>query len=303
MNKEIKIKKGKYEVRLDEQEGYCHLFPLPSENELKNFYKREFYKKSYDGQKNDSAREVREEEEKLFRDMRFEDILETVETEIKEKKIIDVGCGYGNFLSFCHSRGYSVMGIEPGQQAVDYIRRRYNFNVVQTGIEDIGANVSEKFPAAALLDVLEHLREPAKALIGIRDNILADQGVLVVRTPNEFNNLQLVADEEYQLNHWWVSCPDHINYFTVGHLEKLIENCGFEVFLKESSFPLEMFLLFGDQYVGNIQLGREVHNKRVRFEKTLRKHDNDFKRKLFRSFAGLGIGREITIYARKKKIK
>jgi len=300
MNEKNNIKKAGYEIKLDEREGYCRLFPLPSEEELREFYRREFYKKNYDGQKNDSASEVREEEEKLFRDLRFEDIIETIEEEIKEKKIIDIGCGYGNFLSFCHERKYAVTGIEPGQQAVDYIRKRYSFKVIQSGIEDINEKVSEKFPAAALLDVLEHLREPAKVLTGIRDNILEDRGVLVVRTPNEFNPLQLIADKEYKLNHWWVSCPDHVNYFTVNHLEKLVEKCGFEVFLKESSFPLEMFLLFGDQYVGDTRLGREVHNKRVRLEKTLKKYDNNFKRKLFRSFADLGIGREITIYARKK---
>ncbi len=214
--------------------------------------------------------------------------------------VIDIGCGYGNFLGFCHKNGYEATGVEPGRQAVEYIKNKFNLSVYQTNIEDFVKMTKEKYHVAVLLDVLEHMREPYKILTDVRDNILEDEGILVVRTPNEFNKLQLIANQEYRLKNWWISAPQHINYFTIAHLEKLITNCGYEVFLKEAAFPLEMFILFGDQYVGNLQLGRTIHKKRVLFEKTLKKYDNNYKRKLFQNFAEMGIGREITIYARKK---
>jgi len=97
-----------------------------------------------------------------------------------------------------------------------------------------------------------------------------------------------------------VAAPQHINYFTVEHLQGLLEKSGFEVFLKESTFPLEMFIMFGEQYVGDSVVGKSIHNKRVLFEQTLKKYDNSYKRKMYQMFAEMGLGREITIYARKK---
>ncbi len=246
MNKKV-YKQNGYQVKMDNELGYYHLFPLPSKNELKKYYEQEFYEKNYAGQKNDSYKEVKQEEEDEFIEIRCGDILEIINKEAKGKKIIDIGCGYGNFLGFCHKNGYEATGVEPGRQAVEYIKNKFNLSVYQTNIEDFVKMTKEKYHVAVLLDVLEHMREPYKILTDVRDNILEDEGILVVRTPNEFNKLQLIANQEYRLKNWWISAPQHINYFTIAHLEKLITNCGYEVFLKEAAFPLEMFILFGDQ--------------------------------------------------------
>lgn len=293
------FKDDKYEIKLDEELGYCHLFPIPSKEELNNYYEKEFYSQNYSKQINDSAERV-QEEEKAFFEMQYADILEIVEKESVGKKILDIGCGYGNFIKFCSEKGYDVGGIDPSSDAINQINEKFGFKVAKGDIEDFKEIIKEKYHTVVLLNVLEHLRKPKDILTGIHDHILEDSGILVVRVPNEFNKLQLIADKEFSLKKWWVCPPQHINYFTINHLEKIINKSGYEVFLKESSFPLEMFILFGDQYVGDPELGKEIHNKRVRLEKILTKHDNHYKRLLFRTFAEIGIGREITMYARKK---
>jgi hypothetical protein len=59
-----------------------------------------------------------------------------------------------------------------------------------------------------------------------------------------------------------------------------------------------MFLLFGDQYIGNSELGRECHNKRVRFEQLMEKHGKSEKLNMFYdSLAQLNLGRSISVYA------
>ena len=40
---------------------------------------------------------------------------------------------------------------------------------------------------------------------------------------------QVVANEEYKLDEWWVYPPNHINYFSHSTLKRLLEGCGFEV--------------------------------------------------------------------------
>ena len=63
------------------------------------------------------------------------------------------------------------------------------------------------------------------------------------------------------------------------------------------SFPLEMFLLFGDNYVKDGKLGSACHKKRVAFEENLRKlgKKNTLKN-FYRSLADLNLGRQISLY-------
>ncbi len=295
---EIIYQGDKYQVKFDKEYGYCHLYPIPSRSELKEYYDKQFYSANYGKQINDSSKKVQEEESEFFL-MQYEDILEIINKKAPGKKIIDIGCGYGNFLKFCQERGYEVFGLDPSPEAVDNAKEM-GIEAIKADIEDIKNKVNKKYHTAVMLNVFEHLCEPYRTLRDIRENILEDNGLLIIRVPNEFNKLQIIANEEYNLKSWWVSAPQHINYFTVPHLVNLVNNCGFEVFLKESTFPLEMFILFGEQYVGNFALGKAIHEKRVLFEKTIKKYDNDYKRKMFQKFAEIGLGREITVYARKK---
>jgi hypothetical protein len=79
----------------------------------------------------------------------------------------------------------------------------------------------------------------------------------------------------------------------------LLKGCGYEITLAEASYPLEMFLLFGQCYVGNNTLGKECHLKRVAFEENLRKLGHEeLLRKFYKSLADLGLGRQVKMYAK-----
>ena len=57
----------------------------------------------------------------------------------------------------------------------------------------------------------------------------------------------------------------------------------------------------GDNYVGDDELGRACHVKRMTFEKNLAAAGlNDIKRKLYRALAAEGLGREIVLVGRKR---
>ena len=73
---------------------------------------------------------------------------------------------------------------------------------------------------------------------------------------------------------------------------------GYEVKISESSFPLELFLLFGDNYVKDLKLGSLCHKKRVAFEQNLRSQGKSkFLKKFYRTLANLNLGRQVTVYA------
>lgn len=199
------------------------------------------------------------------------------------------------------SKGLDVSGLEPSIEGVEYARE-HGINAYHTGIENFNVVGDEKFDMVLLMNVLEHLREPEQTIMNIKRSLLKKDGLLVIDVPNDFNDFQMVADKEYGLDEWWFLPPNHINYFSHDTLQKLLKGCGFEIVHCTASFPLDMFLLFGDQYVGNPELGRECHNKRVNFEKLMSKHGKSDKLKAFyQSMAKLNLGRSVTVYASLKK--
>jgi len=59
---------------------------------------------------------------------------------------------------------------------------------------------------------------------------------------------------------------------------------------------MELFLLMGDNYVDNPEVGKQCHQKRVNFELSIPK---ELRRNLYNKLAELGLGRDCIIYARK----
>ena len=114
-------------------------------------------------------------------------------------------------------------------------------------------------------------------------------------------DVQTAGRDVHGLTDWWVAPPAHLNYFSKDTLVNLLEGTGYSVQLAEASFPLEMFLLFGDNYVKDGSIGSVCHKKRVAFEQNLRMHGKTSSLKNFyRSLAELNLGRQITIYSKLK---
>ena len=77
---------------------------------------------------------------------------------------------------------------------------------------------------------------------------------------------------------------------------------GFHVLQKTGSFPMEVFLLMGDNYVGNDALGRACHGRRKKLESHLKLGGLDaLRRVLYATLAEHGVGREIVMLAKKAK--
>jgi hypothetical protein len=129
---------------------------------------------------------------------------------------------------------------------------------------------------------------------------LNDDGMVCIVVPNDFNPFQLLLRDHLDFKPWWVAPPHHINYFNFKSLTGLVERCGFEVVHKESTFPIDLFLLMGDNYIGNDETGRKCHTKRMNFEKSMSLSGSDsLLENLYSNFAKQGIGREVVLYAKK----
>ena len=93
---------------------------------------------------------------------------------------------------------------------------------------------------------------------------------------------------------------DHLNYFNFSSISNLLKRAGFKIILKESTFPLEFFILMGQDYIKNPKIGKKIHLERIKFEKHFEKLKTiEVKKALYQKFAEIGIGRTAIIYAKK----
>lgn len=280
---------------------YLRVDPVPTQSEVEKFYLKDFYRAN-EVYFNDSSLLVQEEQSEFF-NQRWDAIYKVCEDffefNLKEKKLFDIGFGFAQALIYFNNKGLKVSGLEPSLEGYQYAKSK-GLNVYNAEIENF-QEINDKFDIVFLNNVLEHLRKPADTLNRIKEELLLKNGLLVIDVPNDFNDFQIIADQEYNLDQWWVYPPNHINYFSHDSLKKLLENCGYKIFYCTSSFPIDIFLLFGDQYVGNPNLGSSCHQKRMNFEKLMVKYGYEEKLKnLYHSFAELNLGRQITVYATPK---
>lgn len=275
--------------------GYAHLYPLPTSEDLEAFYQNTYFEEI----KTDFVKE--QLEEKIFWDINFEDKRETLEQLLSpgSRRILDIGCGNGLFLKYYQRHGWEVMGIEPSMAMAKYAEE-IGIPVINNAIENIDPNSLEKFDVVNLSFVLEHVSDPEEVLSWVHD-VLNPGGIVLIEVPNEFNEFQLAINKFYNKEMWWISAPDHINYFNVDTLASLLEKTAYEVAHQEATFPMELFVLMGDDYVGNSDIGKKMHKKRGQFEQALvTTGKNHVKRELYKSLAKLGLGRSIIMFARKK---
>ena len=206
---------------------------------------------------------------------------------------MDVGCGDGRLLRVFQKHGWEVFGVEPSSR----FKGNHNLNIFKGTVDQLKLN--KKMDAVILNFVLEHLPDPIELLKIIKNKLIIKGGVLVIEVPNDFNDLQLICDISNHTGKYWLRFPDHLNYFSFKSLRKLLESLGFKILYQEASFPMELFLLMGDNYIKDKNLGPELHRKRLLFERNMIKAGrNDLKRRLYSKISELNIGRSIIMYAK-----
>lgn len=297
MNKhqgKVIAKKQGYSVIDCELCGFKHLSPLPSLKTIANYYKNKYYQKTQPQLLNPRKEVIDYDWKKLA----YTDLNETLNKHIKSKtkRIVDIGCGNGFFLRFMKENGWDVFGIESSQTAYRHAKN-FGYDVFNGEMSQfVRKNRNIFFDAVNLSYILEHVRNPIKLLKDCK-KIIKKSGIICIETPNDFNPLQLQL-QRLGKPQWWISIPDHINYFNFNGLEKILHELGFKIISKSTSFPMEIFMLMGESYITNVDIGKKCHKKRVEFEKSI---PEALKKDIYRSLASLGIGRSCIIYAKLKK--
>ncbi len=153
-----------------------------------------------------------------FREQQFSQWVEHYS--LINKKIIEIGCGAGEFLNIMQTNEVTVCGVEHRLESVNKCVAQ-GFDVRQDFIEDETQQLAQApFDAFYMLNFLEHLPDPNSMLKGIAHN-LADGAVGLIEVPN--------FDMIIKKNLFSEFISDHLFYFTRETLISTINKNGFEV--------------------------------------------------------------------------
>lgn len=271
--------------------AFAHCVPIPSADQLAQTYKEEYYSVEKPLYFKNMEKDL--EWWRLSYADRFDTFEKVLEP--KRRRILDIGSGPGYFLQQAKERGWSTLGIEPSRQAAEYSRKMGIEIIEEFFTVDIAQTIGQ-FDAVHMSEALEHIPDPA-SMLQLVHKCLSPKGVLCVVVPNDYNPFQQALRKAMGFKPWWVAAPHHLNYFNFHSIRKLFDRAGFEVIGLESTFPIDLFLLFGDNYVGNDEIGRASHTRRKNFELYLNAAGlNELKRKLYSTLASLELGREIVAF-------
>jgi SAM-dependent methyltransferase len=280
---------GEYAVIDCESCGWAHLDPLPDEAQLALMYEGTYYQELNPGWLE------KDRSEHAFWDLEHADKLADWRAILGRESgaLLDVGCSGGLLLQYATAQGWRAEGIEPSEEAV--VEARAHGLRIHAGLYQDLDLPAGSFDVVHCKLVAEHLPDPAGYLAWAA-RLLAPGGVVTIHVPNDFNPLQLAARDALGLEDWWVAPPFHLNYFTFDSLERLLVGCGFAPAGRDTTFPMEWFLLMGENYVGDEALGSSAHARRMLLESRLEALGR--RRPLHAQLAAEGVGREAIVHGR-----
>lgn len=285
---------NKFKILDCESCKYIHCYPIPSKKDLDIFYKKQFYKSNR--KKNYFLNQKKQIKwwNKIFlkRLDRFKEILN------KKGSIIDIGCGPGFFIKTAKENGWKVSGIDPSSLAIEFAKKKLKLkNVKILDYQDL-AKEKKKYDVIYSNGVIEHIADP-KSFLDILSKILKKRGIIFLSAANDFNIFQYMSVKT-QKKPWWIVPPEHINYFRVNDISKIFDKKKFDLKYLNTTFPIEFFLLMGEDYIKNKKIGKQSHLKRTIFEKNFENFEmTKYREQIYKNFSNLGLGRAIEIIVQK----
>jgi len=157
-------------------------------------------------------------EMKSFRKKQFEEFVRKYD--LKSKKVLEAGCGRGEYMTLMSEAGAEVYGVEHLDESVQECLRS-GLNVERLFFEDEDT-VLEKSPFDAfyILNFLEHIPDIPLFLRILRSNLTSGATGLV-EVPNFEMMLRKKQFSEF--------IADHLYYFTPASLRITLESNGFDV--------------------------------------------------------------------------
>lgn len=140
---------------------------------------------------------------------------------VSGKRLLDYGCGTGDFLGIMKYAGWSVVGIEPNEFARTKAINTHGLEIYEEGGFHELKNAS--LDCISLWHVLEHVYPLEDRISAFNDKLDAD-GTLIVAVPN------MKSYDAKRYGPYWAAydVPRHIYHFNPQTIKALMSKHGFE---------------------------------------------------------------------------
>lgn len=204
--------------------GFAFLKLIPSSANIHKLYNEKYY----NNEEIYGYRGSFYEEEKLYMFLPRLEWVNKSNIYGENKKLLDIGCADGEFLSYAKKSGWQVCGVEISKEGYEKCREKcievYNKELRNIGFKD------NSFDVVTLWDVIEHYIYPKDELKEIY-RILKPGGVLFISTPNHKKG-RLIGANWFGYN----ASYEHLSYFEGTTLAKMLIDVGFGI---DTSFSHE----------------------------------------------------------------
>ncbi|MBW3542510.1 MAG: class I SAM-dependent methyltransferase [Planctomycetes bacterium] len=138
-------------------------------------------------------------------------------------RLLDFGCGRGDFLAKMLACGWQVEGVDVSPVAAAAVERRTGIRV-HVGTLPHAHVAPQSFDAVTMWNSLEHVHQPRETVRAARD-VLRPGGLLALSVPN----IDSWTFRRFGPNWWPLDLPRHLTHFTPATLGRLLEAEGFRV--------------------------------------------------------------------------
>jgi 2-polyprenyl-3-methyl-5-hydroxy-6-metoxy-1,4-benzoquinol methylase len=285
--------------------GFIKVYPSPGPEYLNDYYSSDYYQNPHGTYESNYSKE--ELSHKDIRNTFLERVVsENFKVEKSSLSMLDIGCGEGFFLDKFHGNGWNVTGLDFSSFGVEKFNAHLLGNLIAGDIyASINTFISENrlFDFLNLGNVLEHVLDP-RQLLAMLKQIMHENSTILITVPNDFSILQrFLKEKAFIEREYWVTVPDHLNYFSEKSLLNLVQEIGFEGLGSYADFPIEWFLFNShSNYVDNPSLGKQAHLSRVAIDSLITSNE-DFEavKNFWSALSKIGQGRTISILCKMGK--
>ena len=199
-----------FELAPNKSYGYLETLPQPQEEKLSEYYKTEDYISHTDAKRN-----LLERVYHIVRTISLKRKLKLINSfKPEDRKLLDIGCGTGDFLQIAQENKWQVSGIEPNVKARHIANEKTNGAVFDT--KDLPKFQNLRFDVITLWHVLEHLPNLQAQIEAFR-SLLKEDGTLIIAVPNHQS-----YDANYYKSFWAAyDVPRHLWHFNQSSISKL----------------------------------------------------------------------------------
>lgn len=197
--------------------GLLYTMPRPDKEKIGAYYKSEAY---YSHQENKKGFIPKVYERVKSINLKYKYRLAT--SGMQPGKMLDIGCGVGDFLHTAEMHGWECIGVEPSEDAKTIAQKRMKGMIITS--EELESFSDGAFDVITMWHVLEHV-DDLKWQVAQLQRLVKPSGRVVIAVPNYKS-----YDGQYYKEHWAAyDVPRHLNHFNRITLSKIFKTSGLEL--------------------------------------------------------------------------